>query len=126
MAAYDVASLALHVYDVGLGFFTSEKAVHSIGISLLQSWCLGFKPQQGKNMFNLYYSPCIIFSFMLMSVFSVFLAGNTVSSSSRLVYMLITAGTAVCALVVIRGSDPSDAGKLLPGLDIVSISCLRS
>lgn len=36
--------------------------------------------------------------------------------------MRITAGTAVCALVVFRGSDPSDAGKLLPGLDIVSIS----
>lgn len=35
MAAYNVASLALHVYDVGLGFLTSEKTVHSIGISLL-------------------------------------------------------------------------------------------
>lgn len=69
---------------------------------------------------------------MLISVFRVFPAGNAVSSPSRgllviqcgLVYMRITAGTAVRALVVFRGSDPSDAGKLLPGLDIVSISCL--
>lgn len=115
MAAYNVASLALHVYNVGLGFLTSEKTVHSIGISLLVTKLeSGLKPRQGKNIFNLYYSPCLIFSFMLISVFRVFPAGNAVSSPSRgllviqcgLVYMRITAGTAVRALVVLPGVRP--------------------